>query len=100
MEIRDLLTFYQYDGDNSPLIKGSALADLKGEPKWVETVMQLMNAVDTSTAEPVRDNEKPFLMPIEDVFTITGPCTVARGLSAPGVDNTGDHVEIIGMGAD
>ena len=100
MEIRDLLSFYQYDGDNSPVIKGSALGALNGEPKWVETVMQLMDAVDTWIEEPVRDNEKPFLMPIEDVFTITGRGTVATGRIETGVANTGDAVEIIGMGAD
>jgi elongation factor Tu len=100
MEIRDLLSFYQYDGDNGPVIKGSALGALNGEPKWVATVMELMDAVDSWIEEPVRDKEKPFLMPVEDVFTITGRGTVATGRIETGVANTGDAVEIIGMGAD
>ncbi len=100
MEIRDLLSFYQYDGDNGPVIQGSALGALNGEPKWVDTVMQLMDAVDNWIELPVRDVEKPFLMPVEDVFTITGRGTVATGRIETGVANTGDAVEIIGMGAD
>jgi len=100
MEIRDLLSFYEYDGDNGPVIQGSALGALNGEPKWADTVMQLMNAVDEWIEEPVRDNAKPFLMPVEDVFTITGRGTVATGRIETGVANTGDAVEIIGMGAD
>src|SRR5690554_3865589 len=100
MEIRDLLSFYQYDGDNGPVIKGSALGALNGDPKWVATVMELMAAVDEWIEEPVRDNAKPFLMPVEDVFTITGRGTVATGRIETGVANTGDAVEIIGMGAD
>jgi elongation factor Tu len=100
MEIRDLLSFYEYDGDNGPVIQGSALGALNGEPKWAETVMSLMAAVDEWIEEPVRDNEKPFLMPVEDVFTITGRGTVATGRIETGVANTGDSVEIIGMGAE
>jgi len=100
MEIRDLLSFYQYDGDNGPVIQGSALGALNGEPKWVDTVMQLMDAVDTWIEMPTRDVEKPFLMPVEDVFTITGRGTVATGRIETGVANTGDAVEIIGMGAE
>jgi len=100
MEIRDLLSFYQYDGDNGPVIQGSALGALNGEPKWVDTVMQLMDAVDNWIELPTRDVEKPFLMPVEDVFTITGRGTVATGRIETGVANTGDAVEIIGMGAD
>jgi elongation factor Tu len=100
MEIRDLLSFYQYDGDNGPVIQGSALGALNGEPKWVDTVMQLMAAVDEWIELPVRDVEKPFLMPVEDVFTITGRGTVATGRIETGVANTGDAVEIIGMGAE
>ncbi|MCB9425481.1 MAG: elongation factor Tu [Flavobacteriales bacterium] len=100
MEVRDLLSFYEYDGDNGPVISGSALGALNGEEKWVDTVMQLMDAVDSWIEEPVRDNQKPFLMPIEDVFTITGRGTVATGRIETGVANTGDPVEIIGMGAD
>jgi len=100
MEVRELLSFYQYDGDNGPVIQGSALGALNGEQKWVDTVMQLMDAVDNWIEEPVRDNEKPFLMPVEDVFTITGRGTVATGRIETGIANTGDAVEIIGMGAD
>lgn len=100
MEIRDLLSFYQYDGDNGPVIQGSALGALNGEPKWVDTVLELMAAVDAWIEEPERDTDKPFLMPVEDVFTITGRGTVATGRIETGVCNTGDPVEIIGMGAD
>ena len=99
MEIRDLLSFYEYDGDNGPVISGSALGALNGEQKWVDTVMELMAAVDTWIEEPVREIDKPFLMPIEDVFSITGRGTVATGRIETGVANTGDPVEIIGMGA-
>jgi len=98
MEIRELLSFYEYDGDNCPVIKGSALGALNNEPKWVETVMELMNAVDSFIPEPERDKDKPFLMPVEDVFTITGRGTVATGRIETGVTNTGDPVEIIGFG--
>jgi elongation factor Tu len=100
MEIRDLLSFYEYDGDNGPVVQGSALGGLNGDDKWVEKIMELMDAVDAWIEEPVRDNEKPFLMPVEDVFTITGRGTVATGRIETGVANTGDPVEIIGMGAD
>ena len=100
MEIRDLLSFYQYDGDNGPVIQGSALGGLNGDPKWVATIMELMDAVDNWIELPTRDVEKPFLMPVEDVFTITGRGTVATGRIETGVANTGDPVEIIGMGAE
>jgi elongation factor Tu len=100
MEVRELLTFYDYDGDNVPVISGSALGALNAEPKWVESVMSLMEAVDAHIPEPVRDNAKDFLMPIEDVFTITGRGTVATGRIETGVANTGDGVDIIGMGAE
>ena len=100
MEIRDLLSFYEYDGDNGPVIAGSALGALNGEDKWVDTVMQLMEAVDSWIEEPLREIDKPFLMPIEDVFSITGRGTVATGRIETGVANTGDAVEIIGMGAE
>jgi elongation factor Tu len=98
MEIRELLSFYEYDGDNAPVIQGSALGALNGEQKWVDTVMSLMEAVDAYIEEPVRDTEKDFLMPIEDVFSITGRGTVATGRIETGVANTGDAVEIIGFG--
>ena len=100
MEIRDLLSFYEYDGDNGPVIAGSALGALNGEQKWVDTVVELMAAVDTWIEEPLREIDKPFLMPIEDVFSITGRGTVATGRIETGVANTGDPVEIIGMGAE
>ena len=100
LELRDLLSSYEYDGDNSPVIKGSALGALNGEPKWVATVEELMNAVDNWIEQPVRDQDKPFLMPIEDVFSITGRGTVATGRIESGVINTGDPVDIIGMGAE
>jgi elongation factor Tu len=100
MEIRELLSFYEYDGDNGPVVQGSALGALNGEPKWVETVMNLMQEVDTWIEIPPRDNEKPFLMSIEDVFTITGRGTVATGRIETGVINTSDEVDIIGMAAE
>jgi elongation factor Tu len=100
MEIRDLLSFYQYDGDNGPVVKGSALGALNGEPKWDATVLEKMDAVDNWIELPARDVDKPFLMPVEDVFTITGRGTVATGRIETGVANTGDAVEIIGMGAE
>ena len=100
MEIRDLLSFYEYDGDNGPVIQGSALGALNGEQKWVDTVLSLMEAVDSWIEEPQREVDKPFLMPIEDVFSITGRGTVATGRIETGVANTGDPVEIIGMGAE
>ncbi len=97
MEIRELLTFYQYDGTNTPVIRGSALGALNGEPKWVDTVMALMDAVDTWIPVPPRETEKPFLMSVEDVFSITGRGTVATGRIETGVVKVGDNVEIIGM---
>ena len=100
MEVRDLLNFYEYDGDNGPVISGSALGALNGEQKWVDTVMELMEAVDTWIELPKRDVDKDFLMPIEDVFSITGRGTVATGRIETGIANTGDPVEIIGMGAE
>ena len=100
MEVRELLNFYQYDGDNTPIILGSALGALNGEPKWEEKVMELMDAVDNWIPLPPRDNEKPFLMPVEDVFSITGRGTVATGRIETGVVHVGDELEIIGLGAD
>ena len=100
MEIRELLSFYDYDGDNTPVITGSALGALNGEEKWENTVLELMDAVDTWILLPKRDVEKDFLMPIEDVFSITGRGTVATGRIETGIANTGDAVDIIGMGAE
>ena len=98
MEIRELLSFYNYDGDNAPVIKGSALGALNGEDKWVATIDELMDAVDTYIELPPREVDKPFLMPVEDVFTITGRGTVATGRIETGVINSGESVDILGMG--
>ena len=100
LEMRELLSSYQYDGDNTPIIQGSALGALNGEKKWVDTVLALMDAVDNYIELPTRDIDNPFLMPIEDVFTITGRGTVATGRIETGVAKTGEAVEIIGMGAE
>ena len=97
MEIRELLSFYEYDGDNTPIIRGSALGGLNGDAKWVEKIMELMNAVDTWIPIPPREVEKPFLMSVEDVFTITGRGTVATGRIERGVINSGEEVDIIGF---
>jgi elongation factor Tu len=100
MEVRELLSFYEFDGDNTPVIQGSALGALNKEEKWVEKVMELMEACDEWIPLPPRDIEKPFLMPVEDVFSITGRGTVATGRIESGVINTGDAVDIVGMGAE
>jgi elongation factor Tu len=100
MEVRELLSFYDYDGDNSPVVLGSALGALNGEQKWVDSVMKLMEEVDSWIELPKRDVEKDFLMPVEDVFSITGRGTVATGRIETGVANTGDEIDIIGMGAE
>ena len=100
MEIRDLLTFYGFDGDNTPVIQGSALGGLNKEPKWMEKIYELMDAVDSYIPLPPRDIDKPFLMPVEDVFSITGRGTVATGRIESGIINTGDPVDIIGLGAE
>ena len=100
MEMRELLSFYGFDGDNTPIIRGSALGALNGDPKWEEKVMELMDAVDTWIPLPPRDVDKPFLMPVEDVFSITGRGTVATGRIEAGVVKVGDEVQIIGLGAD
>jgi elongation factor Tu len=99
MEVRELLDFYEFDGENAPVIRGSALGALNGEEQWEEKVMELMDAVDEYIPIPLRDNEKPFLMPVEDVFSITGRGTVATGRIETGVVNTGDELEMIGLGA-
>ena len=100
MEVRELLSFYDYDGDNTPVVLGSALGALNGEQKWVDTVMNLMAEVDTWIELPKRDVDKDALMPVEDVFSITGRGTVATGRIETGVFNSGDSVDIIGMGAE
>lgn len=98
MEVRELLSFYKYDGENAPVIRGSALGALNGDPHWEEKVMELMDAVDSYIPIPPRENEKPFLMPVEDVFSITGRGTVATGRIETGIIKTGEEVQIIGLG--
>src|SRR6187399_3127752 len=100
MEVRELLSSYQFPGDTMPVIRGSALGALNGEAKWVEKVDELMKAVDEYIPIPVRLIDKVFLMPVEDVFSITGRGTVATGRIERGVVNTGDSVEILGMSAE
>jgi elongation factor Tu len=100
MEVRELLSFYDYDGDNTPVVLGSALGALNGEQKWVDTVLSLMSEVDAWIELPKRDVDKDALMPVEDVFSITGRGTVATGRIETGVFNSGDEVDIIGMGAE
>ena len=100
MEMRELLAFYEFDGDNTPIIRGSALGALNGEAQWEEKVMELMAAVDAWIQLPPRDIDKPFLMPIEDVFSITGRGTVATGRVETGVIKVGDEVQILGLGED
>jgi elongation factor Tu len=98
MEVRELLNFYQFDGDNAPVIRGSALGGLNGDPKWVAKIVELMDAVDEYIPVPLRDIDKPFLMPVEDVFSITGRGTVATGRIETGVVTTGEEMEIVGLG--
>jgi elongation factor Tu len=100
MEIRELLNFYEFPGDDIPITSGSALGALNGEAQWVEKVIELMNSVDSYIPEPKRETDKDFLMPVEDVFSITGRGTVATGRIERGIINTGEPVDIIGMGAD
>ncbi|MDX9902946.1 MAG: elongation factor Tu [Bacteroidales bacterium] len=100
MEIRDLLSFYKFDGDNAPVIRGSALGAMNGEAKWEDKVMELMDAVDEYIPIPPRENEKPFLMPVEDIFSITGRGTVATGRIETGMVHTGDELEIVGLGSE
>ena len=100
MEVRELLEFYEFDGDNTPIIAGSALGGLNGEPEWEEKIMELMEAVDTWIPLPPRDVDKAFLMPIEDVFSITGRGTVATGRIESGIVKTGEELQIIGLGAE
>ncbi len=100
MEVRELLSFYDYDGDNAAVIQGSALGGLNSDPKWVGSILELMAAVDEKIPQPERDNEKPFLMPVEDVFSITGRGTVATGSIETGVVKVGEEIEIVGMQED
>ena len=98
LEVRDLLSKYNFDGDNAPVIRGSALGALNGEAEWEDKVMELMEVVDTYIPIPVRDNEKPFIMPVEDIFSITGRGTVATGRIETGLIKTGEQIEIVGLG--
>jgi elongation factor Tu len=100
MEIRELLSFYDFDGDNIPVIQGSALGGLNGDEKWVKTIEELMDAVDNHIPIPTRLTDLPFLMPVEDVFSITGRGTVATGRIERGIINSGEQVDILGMGAE
>jgi elongation factor Tu len=100
MEVRDLLNFYKFEGDTCPVIRGSALGAMNHESKWEDKVMELMDAVDEYIPIPPRDNEKPFLMPVEDIFSITGRGTVATGRIETGMVHTGDELEIVGLGAE
>ena len=100
MDMRELLNFYNFDGDNTPIIRGSALGALNGDPKWVEKIMELMSAVDEWIPLPQRDVDKPFLMPVEDVFSITGRGTVATGRIETGRVHVNDEVQMIGLGAE
>jgi elongation factor Tu len=100
MEVRELLDFYEFDGDNTPVILGSALGAMNGEEKWEEKIMELMDACDTWIPLPPRDIDKPFLMPVEDVFSITGRGTVATGRIETGLVHTGDELQLIGLGAE
>ena len=100
MELRELLSFYDFDGENSPVIRGSALGALNGEPQWEEKVLELMQAVDDWIPTPVRDTDKPFLMPVEDAMTITGRGTVATGRIETGVVHVGDELQIVGLDSD
>ncbi len=97
MEVRELLNEYGFDGDNAPVIRGSALGALNGDPKWVEKINELMDAVDSYIPEPARETDKPFLMAVEDVFTITGRGTVATGRVERGILKLGEEVEIVGI---
>jgi elongation factor Tu len=98
MEIRDVLSANGFDGDNAPVIRGSALGALNGEAKWEDKVMELMAAVDEYIPLPPRESDKPFLMPVEDVFSITGRGTVVTGRIETGIIHVGDPVEIVGLG--
>ncbi len=99
MEVRELLDFYEFDGENTPVISGSALGAMHGEMKWEDKIMELMEAVDTWIPIPLREKDKPFLMPVEDIFSITGRGTVATGRIELGTVHTGDELEMIGLGA-
>ena len=100
MEIRELLSFYKFPGDDIPIVQGSALGALNGEAKWVEKIMELMDQVDSYIPEPIRETDKDFLMPVEDVFSITGRGTVATGRIESGIVKVGESLELVGMGSE
>ena len=100
LEVRELLSKYQFDGDNAPVIRGAAIRAIEGDPKWVASIQELMDAIDSWVPQPVRDVDKPFLMPVEDVFSITGRGTVATGRIERGKVKTGDELAIVGFGSD
>jgi elongation factor Tu len=100
LEVRELLTQYQFDGDNAPVIRGSAIKAIEGDPAWVAKIQELYDALDTYIPEPIRETDKPFLMPVEDVFSITGRGTVATGRIERGVVKVQDEVQLVGFGAE
>ncbi len=97
LEVRELLNEYEFPGDDAPVVQVSALKALEGDPAWQEKIMELMDACDEFIPMPVRELDKPFLMPIEDVFTITGRGTVVTGKVEQGIIHTGDEIEIVGL---
>ncbi|MEI2720817.1 MAG: elongation factor Tu [Gemmatimonadales bacterium] len=100
LEVRELLTQYQFDGDNAPVIRGSAIKAIEGDPAWVAKIQELYDALDTYIPEPIRETDKPFLMPVEDVFSITGRGTVATGRIERGIVKVQDEVQLVGFGAE
>ena len=100
LEVRELLTQYQFDGDNAPVIRGSAIKAIEGDPVWVEKIQELYDALDTYIPEPIRETDKPFLMPVEDVFSITGRGTVATGRIERGIVKVQDEVQLVGFNAE
>src|SRR5438067_10169271 len=100
LEVRELLSKYDYEGDDAPVIRGSAINAINGDPKWVGTIEELYNALDTYIPEPVRETDKPFLLPVEDVFSITGRGTVATGRIERGIVKVGEEVQLVGFGAE
>jgi elongation factor Tu len=100
LEVRELLSQYEFPGDDTPVIRGSAIKAIEGDPAWVEKIIELYNALDTYIPEPVRETDKPFLMPVEDVFSITGRGTVATGRVERGKVKSGDEVQLVGFGAE
>jgi elongation factor Tu len=100
LEVRELLNQYEFNGDEAPVIRGSAIKAIEGDPAWVAKIEELYDALDTYIPEPVRETDKPFLMPVEDVFSITGRGTVATGRIERGIVKVGEEVQLVGFGAD